>query len=121
MKSLRNVIVVCTLFVLSAFAHEGSHGMKGTVKAITDTTLTIETMVKKTQTIHFDDKTVFTKSGAAATVKDLKVGDRVVIESHDMGGKMHAVNVRFGKAAKKTQAAKPAGEDHSKHANQEKK
>ncbi len=119
MKQLRNFTLVLTVLSLSAFAHEGAHGMKGTVTAITDNTITIETTAKKTQIIHFDVKTTFTKSGTVATAKDLKVGDRVIIEAHDMEGKMHAVKVRFGKAAKKATAAKTKA-DHSMHSTEKK-
>lgn len=119
MKRLRNLALVLTLLSLGAIAHDGAHGMKGTVTAITDSTITIETTAKKSETIHFDAKTAFTKSGSTATIKDLKVGDRVVIEAHDMSGKMHAVKVRFGKPTKA--ASKPAtGADHSGHSTEKK-
>lgn len=120
MKHLKMLALTLALLSLSAFAHDGSHGMKGTVTAVTDNTITIETPAKKTATIHFDTKTTFTKSEAAATAKDLKVGDRVVIEAHDMDGKMHAVKVRFGKP-KKAASSKPAqGADHSSHSPEKK-
>ncbi len=116
MKLLSNLALALTLLSLSAFAHDGAHGMKGTVTAVSADAITIETTAKKTQTIHFDAKTAFTKSGLAATARDLKVGDRVIIEAHDMDGKMHAVKVRFGKPAKKAAAAKTnQNVDHSTH------
>lgn len=116
MKYLKTLVLTLSLLSLSAVAHDGSHAMKGTVTAITNNTLTIETPAKKTITIHFDNKTTFTKSESAATAKDLKVGDRVVIEAHDMDGKMHAVKIRFGKPpAKSTSDSK-----HSAHTNKEK-
>jgi hypothetical protein len=101
MNRLRNLAITLTLLSLGAFAHDGAHGMKGTVTAVNADTITVESVDKKSETIHFDAKTAFIKSGAAATVKDLKVGDRVIIEAHDMDGKMHAVKVRFGKPANK--------------------
>lgn len=120
MKCLKPLVLTLSLLALSAFAHDGSHGLKGTVTAMTANTITIETPAKKTTTIHFDDKTAFIRSEAAATAKDLKVGDRVVIEAHDMDGKMHAVKIRFGKP-RKAASSKPApGADHSKHAPEKK-
>lgn len=116
MKYLKTAVLTLALLSLNAFAHDGSHAMKGTVTAMTANTITIETPAKKTMTIHFDDKTTFTKSEAAATAKDLKVGDRVVIEAHDMDGKMHAVKIRFGKPKKAASSKATAGADHSKHA-----
>lgn len=106
MKLLRNLTFALTLLSLSAWAHDGAHGMKGTVTAVNADTITVETLAKKTETVHFDAKTAFTKSGVSARVKDLKVGDRVIIQAHDMDGKMHAVKVRFGKPAKKALAEK---------------
>ncbi|HUQ49148.1 MAG TPA: DUF5666 domain-containing protein [Terriglobales bacterium] len=120
MKQVRNLALVITLLSLGAFAHDGAHGMKGTVTAITDNTITVETIAKKTETIHFDSKTTFAKSGLAATAKDLKVGDRLIIEAHDMDGKMHAVKVRFGKAVKKAAAKADSKADHSAHSEDKK-
>jgi hypothetical protein len=102
MKKLISIIGLFTfvLFSIAAFAHDGAHGMKGTVTAISESTITIETPKKETQTIHFDADTKFQKSGAEASIKDLKVGDRVVIQAHDKEGQMHAVQVRFGKPMK---------------------
>ena len=117
MKYVKSIVLTLALLSLSAFAHDGSHGMKGTVTAMTDKTITLETPDKKTVTINYDAKTTFTKSGTAATAKDLKVGERVVIESHDMDGKMHAVNVRFGKPAPKSGHSG----DHATHTEKEKK
>lgn len=120
MNQLRNFGLALTLLSLSAFAHEGAHGMKGTVTAISDNTITIKTTDDKTQVIPFDAKTAFVKGDIAATAKDLKVGDRVIIESQDMDGKMHAVKVRFGKPAKAAATATHSA-DHSAHDAKEKK
>ncbi len=106
MKTLRNLAITLTLLSLSAFAHDGAHGMKGTVTAVSADTITIESIAQKTETIHFDAKTLFIKSGVAVTVKDLKAGERVIIEAHDTDGKMHAVKVRFGKPANKATDSK---------------
>ena len=42
------------------------------------------------------DKTKFEKSGATAALKDLKVGDKVVIHAGVSGGKLVANEVHFG-------------------------
>jgi hypothetical protein len=42
------------------------------------------------------DKTKFEKSGAAATLKDLKVGDKVVIHAGVSDTKLVANEVHFG-------------------------
>jgi hypothetical protein len=112
MKKLATAFALISLVLATAaaYAHDGAHGMKGTVTAINDDTITIETPAKETQQVHFDATTKFQKSGAAASVKDLKVGDRVVIEATDADGKMHAAQVRFGKPAKGTK-----GKSHAAH------
>lgn len=112
MRKLITIAFMVAMFSVAAVAHDGAHGMKGTVTAIEANTITIETPTKETHQIHFDDKTTFTQSGAAATVKDLKVGDRVVIEAHDANGTMHAASVRFGKPAKKEGQETKTGADH---------
>lgn len=103
---LVSILLISTLTVGVAFAHEGHHGMKGTVTSITADNITIKTTAKKTVNIHFDKDTVFEKSGKAATVKDLKTGDHVIVEAHDMSGMMHAMKVRFGAPAPKAKADK---------------
>ncbi len=81
---------------LTAFAHGGGEHIKGKVTAIGENSITIETPAKEAKTVGFDATTKFEKSGVAATVKDLKVGDRVVIDIHEMGDMLHAAVVRFG-------------------------
>lgn len=120
MKQLRKLALVMAFLSVNSFAHDGAHGMKGTVTAIGDNTITIETIAKKTLTTHFDAKTSFTKNGTAATAKDLKIGDRVIIEAHDMDGKMHAVKVRFGSAKKASPAKATQSTDHSTHSTEKK-
>jgi DUF917 family protein len=44
--------------------------------------------------------TKFLKNGAAATLKNLKVGDRVVIHAMPMGDMLHATGVKIGEGTK---------------------
>jgi hypothetical protein len=48
-------------------------------------------------------ETKFEKSGAAASMKDLKIGDRVVIHAAMMNNKLMANEVQFGVVAKTSQ------------------
>jgi preprotein translocase subunit YajC len=87
-----------------AFAHGGGAHVKGTVTSITADTITVKTPAGESKSVHFDASTVFEKSREKATAKDLKSGDRVVIDVTDAGGRAHATLVRFGpqpKAPKK--------------------
>jgi hypothetical protein len=89
-----------------AFAHGTDKHVLGTVAKITDTEITVETQTKEVQVVKIAPDTAFVKSGASATLKDLKVGDRVVIHAKPVGSDLIAHEVRFGKQA-------PAGSESS--------
>jgi preprotein translocase subunit YajC len=88
--------LIACLSVGLAFAHGGGAHVKGTVTSITADTITVRTPAGETRSVHFDAGTVFEKSQRKATVKDLKTGDRVVIDVTDAGGSARATLVRFG-------------------------
>jgi len=93
-----------------AFAHGTDKHVLGTVTKITDTEISVETQTKEVQVVKIAPDTSFVKSGASATLKDLKVGDRVVIHAKPVGSDLIAHEVRFGKqppAASGNSAAKP--------------
>ncbi len=92
------VAVVTLLFALSltALAHGKEKHVMGTVTSISDTSITVETTAKKSVTVEVTDKTKFEKSGASATLKDLKVGDKVVVHPDVSGDKLIAHEVHFG-------------------------
>ena len=73
----------------------------GKVTAISDNSIAVETGAKepKTVTVAITAQTQFVKSGTAASVKDLKVGDRVVIHAKENGKELVATTVSFGKLA----------------------
>lgn len=88
-------------FLASAFvarAHGNEKHVIGTVTAISDTQITVETQTKETQVVKIAADTSFLKSGAASSLKELKVGDRVVIHARPVGSDLIAHEVRFGKA-----------------------
>ncbi len=70
----------------------------GTVKAIDASALTVETMDKKEVKIVVDEKTKFEKGSAAASWKDLSVGERVVVHTMKKPGaaELVAILVKFG-------------------------
>jgi preprotein translocase subunit YajC len=94
----RIVAIVTLLFALSlmALAHGNEKHVMGKVTSISDSSITVETTAKKSVTVEVSDKTKFEKSGAAATLKDLKVGDKVVIHGAVAGTKLVANEVHFG-------------------------
>jgi len=86
--------------VLAAFAHDGNEHVRGVVTAIGDTSITLETTDKKTATVYVDGGTKYENAGAKATLQDLTVGERAVIDIHRKDGKMFGSLVRFGSAKK---------------------
>lgn len=94
----RTVVVVILLFALSlvALAHGKEKHVMGKVTSISDTSITVETTAKKSVTVVVSDKTKFEKSGSPATLKDLKVGDKVVVHADVSGDTLVANEVHFG-------------------------
>lgn len=94
----RIIAVVALLFALSlmAVAHGKEEHVMGTVTSISETSITVQTKEKKSVTVEVTDKTKFENSGAPAILKDLKVGDKVVIHADVSGDKLVANEVHFG-------------------------
>ena len=110
----RTVAVVALLFALSvmALAHGKEKHVMGKVTSTSDSSITVETTSKHSVVVTLTEKTKFEKSGAPATLKDLKVGDKVVIHADASGDKLVANEVHFG-AVKKMQPMKGMeGMDH---------
>ena len=114
MKGRRNLLTALALIFLfvatTTFAHEGGAHVKGTVTAITADTITVKTPEGESKSVHFDQTTAFERSKVKTAVKDLKIGDRVMIDVQDAGGKLHATQVRFGVQPKN--AAEKSGHNH---------
>jgi hypothetical protein len=110
----RIVAVVILLFALSlmALAHGKEKHVMGKVTSISDSSITVETTAKKAVAVEVNDKTKFEKSGAAATLKDLKVGDKVVVQAEVSGDKLVANEVHFGAMKAKQSMEGMKGMDH---------
>jgi len=110
----RTIAVVTLLFALSlmALAHGKEKHVMGTVTSISDSSVTVETTAKKSVTVQVSDKTKFEKRGAAATLKDLKVGDKVVIHADASSDKLVANEVHFGPKGKQSMEGMKGMEDH---------
>ncbi len=94
----RTVAVVALLFALSviALAHGKEKHVMGKVTNVSDNSITVESTSKKSVTVEVTDKTKFEKNDAPAALKDLKVGDKVVIHADVSGDKLVANEVHFG-------------------------
>lgn len=96
MKGVFSLLVALLLLSGAAFAHGDGQHVKGTVKALSPQAITIETPEKAITIIKIMADTRFTRSGDPAALKDLKVGDRVVIDVKKNGRDLIAESVRFG-------------------------
>jgi hypothetical protein len=95
---------------LATLAHGTDKHVLGTVTKISDVEITVQAQDGTLQVVKIAPDTSFVKSGASATIKDLKVGDRVVIHAKPAGSDLIAHEVRFGKppaAPAAAPAAKP--------------
>src|SRR2546428_11269828 len=99
MRRIAFALIALSSFSNIVFAHNGVEHMRGTVTQITDQGITIATPERQTKTIRLLGATTFLKSGAAATLKDLKVGDKVVVDVVMKGQDMTAQSVKFGATA----------------------
>lgn len=101
MKIRISMLWLCVpLLAVATFAHNGMEHVMGTVKTISANSVAVETAAQdpKTITVVLLPSTKFVKSGADASLKDLKVGDRVMVEAkEDSSDKLEAVSVTFGK------------------------
>jgi preprotein translocase subunit YajC len=104
MKRMFTLLLGAILFAGLAVAHGGEQHIMGTVTKITDTAISVEVAPKQgatqkpTLTVRVVAATKFEKSGAVATIKDLKVGDRVVIHAGKKGNHLEAHVVKIGMA-----------------------
>src|SRR5258708_23316415 len=110
-RSIRAVIAVFALMLGSAiaFAHNGIEHVMGTVTAVTDTSVTVDTTKHTSVTVLLDASTTFSNNDAPASLKDLKVGQRVVINAKEnTDKKLVGLTVKWGANA-------TAHGDHPEH------
>lgn len=102
MKKMLTILTLTAALVTASFAHGGATHLMGTITAVKSDSITVTTKDKKTQVVYVTGKTIFDKSGQPAALKDLKAGDRAVIEARQANRRLEAESVRFGKPASKT-------------------
>lgn len=108
---LQKVIGVLALMAVAAIAlaHNGVEHVMGTITVVTETSITVSTVKHTLVTVVLDPSTTFAHNNAQAGQKDLKVGQRVVINAKPSSGKkLTAVSVRWG-------ANSSAHGDHAAH------
>ena len=96
MKKVLATLFLLVLMVSSAYAHNGMEHVMGTVASITDNSIMVTTTNGKTQTVTTTADTKYSKMDTAIALKDIKVGDHVVIHATKKDGKLIAATVQVG-------------------------
>lgn len=96
MKRIAVVMALLLGLSLAVLAHEKGKHVMGTVTGISDNSITVQTTTKESVTVAVNDKTKFERSGSPASLKDLKVGDKVVVHADGSGNTLVANLVQFG-------------------------
>jgi len=96
MKRMITILLVVMLAAGSLFAHGKGQQVMGIVTAMTGNSITVKTTAEDPVTIYTMADTKYDKGGAAASINDLKGGDRVVIHATKISDKLMATEVWFG-------------------------
>jgi Cu/Ag efflux protein CusF len=96
MKRLLALLLAIGLFTSVAFAHNGMEHIMGTVASITDASIVVKTSDGKSQTIVLNSETKYAKTDTVIALKDIKVGDHVVVHAKKKEGQVIAVEVKVG-------------------------
>jgi type 1 fimbria pilin len=103
-KKKRPQLIIAALALMlasaAAYAHNGVEHVMGTVTSVTDSSITVDTVKHTSVTVAIDPTTTYMKNNAQASRKDLKAGDRVVIDAKENADKkLVGVTVKMGSAA----------------------
>jgi hypothetical protein len=102
-------IVALTLASAIALAHNGIEHVMGAVTAVTDKSITVDTVKHTSITVLIDSATTFSHNDVKATLKDLKIGQRVVINAKaNTEKKLVGVSVKW-------EATSTAHDDSTEH------
>jgi hypothetical protein len=96
MKKAFATLFTLVLMVSSAYAHNGMEHVMGTVASITDNSITVTTTDGRMRTVTATADTKYNKMDAAIALKDIKVGDHVVIHATKKDNKLIAATVQVG-------------------------
>lgn len=96
MRSAISLICAFVLMSSIAWAHGDQIHVMGTVSKIEADTITIATTSGGEKTVKLVATTKFLKGQSPATLKDLKVSDRVVVHAKPNGQILEATEVKIG-------------------------
>jgi hypothetical protein len=95
-KKVLATLFALVLMVSSAYGHNGMEHVMGIVASITDGSITVTTTDGKTQTVTATADTKYNKMDVVIALKDIKVGDHVVIHATKKADKLIAATVQVG-------------------------
>lgn len=96
MRKTSFVLMTVVLLIALAHAHGSAVHVLGTVTAVSDASIFVKTTTGETKVVTTDAQTKFLKGDSSAELKDIHIGDRVVIHAHSHEGKLHATEVKLG-------------------------
>lgn len=105
MKYVFAVVLTFAMLASIAYAHGGMIHVMGTVSAKTDSSITVTTTDGKTQHVVLTEATKYARMETAISLKDVRLGDNVVIHATKKGDQLIAVEVKVGAAKMKTMSA----------------
>jgi len=99
MKHLATTPISMLIFTALILAHGNEQHVIGVVSAVTQDSITVETLKKEKLVVKLDPETKFQKGSEAATVNDVKAGECVAIHAVKDGDQLKAHTVRIGTAS----------------------
>jgi hypothetical protein len=91
------MVLALVLSATFALAHKGIEHVMGTVSAITQNSITVTTVKHTNVTVLLDASSKFSHNNADASWKDIRVGDRIVVNAKpNADKKLVAISVRWG-------------------------
>lgn len=96
MKRILATLFTLAIMVSTAYAHNGMEHVMGIVARITDNSITVTTTDGKTKTVATNVDTKYSRMDVVISMKDIKVGDDVVIHATGKNEKLTAATVKAG-------------------------
>ncbi len=100
MKTLLTLALTLSVMVSLAYAHGGMEHVMGTVTGVNATSITVTTTDGKSQPVFVNADTTYAKNNTAIALKDIKVGDPVVIHATRKNNELTAATVTVGASHK---------------------
>jgi hypothetical protein len=90
-------ILAAFVFVAGAYAHNGIEHVMGTLSSKSSASVIVETPKHTKVTVLLDATTTYSFNDKKASLDDLKLGERVVVNAKESADeKLHGVSIRWG-------------------------